>query len=417
MKVGIRLGAACALLFGHVQAAEVLSLERALELAERNNPRLTVAAAQTEAARASILTARAYPNPETALDLGRQRPRDPDAREGNVVVFGLAQPIELPSVRDPRIRAAEAGLEGSQFAQQESRLALRAAVKLAFFEVVRRKAEAELAADNQKLLEDIRRRIAVRVEVGEAPRLELTRADAEARSAANATASARLRVTEARAQLYALTGLTAAAGADVDGTLDAPPTLPPLETLRDEVLERYPLLAQSRADIRRAEARLETERALRTPQPTVRAGVNQDPDQRQILLGVSIPIPIWNQRQGQIGEAVALLQQATASAEIRRIELLTALEAAYARHAVATQQIEAFQSGLLRQAEDALREAEAAYRFGERGFIDVLDAQRTLRAARLDFLTARFAQRAAYIDIEQLRAVELGSLPREGTRQ
>ncbi len=129
-------------------------------------------------------------------------------------------------------------------------------MKLAFYEVVRRRNEAELAADNQKLLEDIRRRIAVRVDVGEAPRLELTRADAEARSAANATASAGLRVTEARAQLFALTGLTAAAGRDVEGALDAPPTLPPLDTLRDEVLERYPLLAQSRAEIRRAEARL-----------------------------------------------------------------------------------------------------------------------------------------------------------------
>jgi cobalt-zinc-cadmium efflux system outer membrane protein len=72
---------------------------------------------------------------------------------------------------------------------------------------------------------------------------------------------------------------------------------------------------------------------------------------------------------------------------------------------VATQQIQAFEGGLLRQAEDALRVAEAAYRFGERGFIDVLDAQRVLRAVRLDFLAARAAQRAAAIEIEQLRAV------------
>jgi cobalt-zinc-cadmium efflux system outer membrane protein len=62
---------------------------------------------------------------------------------------------------------------------------------------------------------------------------------------------------------------------------------------------------------------------------------------------------------------------------------------------------------LLRQAEDALRVAEAAYRFGERGFIDVLDAQRVLRAVRLDFVATRAAQRAAFIEIEQLRAAGL----------
>lgn len=412
MKLGFIMAALCALLPLRAYGAEALTLERALELAERNNPRLAIAAAQTEAARAAILTARAYPNPETVVDAGRQRARQDDARSGNVYLLGLAQPLDLPSVREPRIRAAEAGLEGSRFALQESRLALGAAVKLAYYEVVRRKAEVDLAAETQRLLEDIRRRIAVRVEVGEAPRLELTRADAEARSAANATASARLRVTEARAQLLALIGLPATGMGDVTGTLEPPPPLPPLETLRGDVLERYPALAQSRAEIERARARLETERALRTPQPTLRAGVNQDPDQNQFVVGLSIPIPVWNQRQGQIGEAQAQLDQASALAESRRIELITALNGAYARHEVATQQIQAFESGLLRQAEDALRVAEAAYRFGERGFIEVLDAQRVLRAVRLDFLAARAAQRTAFIEIEQLRALGL-----EGTEK
>jgi cobalt-zinc-cadmium efflux system outer membrane protein len=401
------VGALCAVLGSGLHAAEPLTLDRAIALAQKNNPRLAVASAQTEAARASILTARAYPNPETYLDAGRQRARDADARDGNVYLFGLAQPIDLPSVRDARIRAAEAGLEGSQFALQESRLALRAAVTFAFYEVLRRRAEVELAAETQRVLEDIRRRIAARVDVGEAPRLELTRADAEARSAANATASARLRVTEARAQLLALIGLPANGDRDVSGSLEPPPPLPPIDALRAEMLERHPALAQARAEIERAQARVETERALRTPAPTVRAGINQDPDQRQFVVGLSIPIPVWNQRQGQIGEAVAQLQQATALAEARRIELVTALDAAYARHEVATQQIQAFEAGLLRQAEDALRVAEAAYRFGERGFIEVLDAQRVLRAVRLDFLAARAAQRAAAIEIEQLRALGL----------
>jgi cobalt-zinc-cadmium efflux system outer membrane protein len=407
LRIGFIVSALCALLPLGALGAEVLTLERALDLAEKNNPRLAVAVAQTEAARAGILTARAYPNPETVLEGGRRNPRQDDVRSGNIYLLGLAQPLDLPSVREPRIRAAEAGLEGSRFALQESRLALRAAVKLAYYEVVRRQAEVALAAETQRLLEDIRRRIAVRVEVGEAPRLELTRADAEARSAANATASARLRVTEARAQLLALIGLPATGMGEVVGTLDPPPPLPPLDALRDDVLARYPSLSQSRAEIERARARLETERALRTPQPTLRAGVTQDPDQNQFVVGLSIPIPVWNQRQGQIGEAQAQLDAANALAESRRIELITALNGAYARHEVATQQIQAFEAGLLRQAEDALRVAEAAYRFGERGFIEVLDAQRVLRAVRLDFLATRAAQRTAFIEIEQLRAAGL----------
>ncbi|HKC45097.1 MAG TPA: cobalt-zinc-cadmium resistance protein, partial [Burkholderiales bacterium] len=56
---GVAVGCALEL----ARAAEPLTLERALALADEANPRLRAAAAQTEGARAGILTARAYPNP------------------------------------------------------------------------------------------------------------------------------------------------------------------------------------------------------------------------------------------------------------------------------------------------------------------------------------------------------------------
>jgi cobalt-zinc-cadmium efflux system outer membrane protein len=399
--------AAAACLYGTAHAAERLTLEQALALAERASPRLAASVAQTSGARAGILTARAYPNPTADFDAGHQSARDAASKSGPVGAVGISQPIDLPGVRAPRVRGAEAALEASEFALQEARLALRNAVKQAYYDVLRREAELDLAEDNRKLLEDIRRRIAVRVDVGEAPKLELTRADAEALSALNAANSARLRVREATARLRAAIGAPLPDDVDVEGDFSATPALPALPQLRDEVLARYPAIAQAQADVRRAEARVETERALRTPQPTLRAGFDQDPDFRQTRLGIALSIPLWNQRQGQIGEAVAAMQEATARAELRRVEVVAALESAYSRYQIATQQIANFEGGLLRQAEAALRVAENAYRFGERGFIEVLDAQRLLRNVRADFLNARFEQRAAFNDIEQLRAQEL----------
>ena len=389
------------------RTAESLTLERALALADESNPRLRAAAAQTEGARAGIRTARAFPNPDIDAAAGRQRSRSNYmSPEGSVTILGLSQPIDLPSVRDPRIRAAEAGLEGSQASLAEMRLAVRATVKQAFYDVLRRRAEVEVATENQKLLEDIRRRIEVRVNVGEAPRLELTRAETEASVATNTAASARLRVAQAVATLRAAIGAPLPPDAEVVGDLAAVPSLPDVARLRDEVLANYPALAQARADARRAEARLETERALRVPQPTLRAGYEQQPDTDKWVLGIGIPLPIWDQRQGQIGEAVAAFQEANANVERRRVELVAAVDDAYGRFQVATQTVAAYEAGILKQAEAALRVAEAAYRFGERGFIEVLDAQRVLRAARFEYLAARFDQQAAVIEIEQLRAVE-----------
>jgi cobalt-zinc-cadmium efflux system outer membrane protein len=403
-----RLFVAALVLAGPAAAQPVLlTVEQAVALAEEQSPRLRVQAAQTDIARAAIITARQYPNPEAELAAGPYRGRVDGVPNGTGGQVGLGQLIDLPSVRAPRIRAAEAALEAGEMGLAEFRLVLRNDVRQAFYDVLRRKAELELAQDNQRLLDDIRNRIQVRVNVGEAPKLELTRAEAEAQVAANQTASARLNVTRALGQLRATIGAQLGPNFDVAGSLPPTPSLPDISLLRQEMLTRYPALAQASAEIRRAEARVETERALRTPQPTVFARFDRDPETNRALLGLSVPIPVWNQRQGQIGEAVAARVQATASLDARRVALLGELEDAYARFQVASQQIAAFEGGLLKQAEAALRVAEAAYRFGERGFIEVLDAQRVLRSVRSDFLAAQYQRQQALIDLDQLRAVEL----------
>ena len=143
------------------------------------------------------------------------------------------------------------------------------------------------------------------------------------------------------------------------------------------------------------------------PRPTLFAGIDREPEQQRALFGVSIPIPVWNQRQGPIGEALASFQQATSLAEETRLGLRGELEVAYNRLLVARQQITAYEGGLLRQAESALRVAEAAFRYGERGFLEVLDAQRVLRGVRTDFLNARFDRQAAIVEIERLTARDI----------
>ena len=49
-----------------------------------------------------------------------------------------------------------------------------------------------------------------------------------------------------------------------------------------------------------------------------------------------------------------------------------------------------------------LKVAEAAYRFGERGILDVLDAQRVLRGVRADLIQARYQLQEARIKLDQL---------------
>jgi cobalt-zinc-cadmium efflux system outer membrane protein len=364
--------------------------------------------AGVEGAEAGIVTARAYRNPTITFgSFGRQQQLQSAGIPGMLHGLSFTQPIELPSVRSTRLRVAQAEQAVSEHALAETRLAIRGAVRSKFYEALRNEALLEVAEGNLDLLEDLRRRIEVQVEVGEAARLELTRAEAEA-------ASARIQVRSAELRLAAaMSSLAAAIGAPIgkvklEAALDRPTILPTLEELRTEMIMHHPTLAMFDAEKQKAEANVESERAQRIPQPSVWVDWLQQPETAQYRFGIEIPLPVWNRREGQIAQALAERRQAVSLADQRRIELTAALEQAYNLYQVASRQVELFEAGTLLEAEAAVEAAQAAFKFGERGIIEVLDAQRVLRAARLEYLNAQFDRQQARIAIEQLSARDLG---------
>lgn len=387
------------------QSTEPLTLSRALELAEQHSPALRSAAAVAAGAEAGIRTARAYPNPEFNTYFGRQYVRQLGAVPGLMEHYSAAQPVEWPNTRRTRIRAAELGRESSLFGRAEARLALRANVKQAFYMVLRRRAEIGLAQENLRLVQELRNRIGVQVEVGEAARLELTRADSELATARTLANSAQLRYRNSLASLRTAVGAPLPASIDARGDLEISSTLPTLDRLTADLLAQHPTIAQADAEVRRAAAVLASEQAQRRPTPWLRGEYERQPDLGFFRFGLTIPLPLWNKREGPIAEAEAALARARAQADLRRIELTAALESAYGLYEVATQQVASFEQGVLKGAEEALRAAEAALRFGERGILEVLDAQRVLRTVRQDFLSAQYDLQAALIEVELLRGI------------
>jgi outer membrane protein, heavy metal efflux system len=211
----------------------------------------------------------------------------------------------------------------------------------------------------------------------------------------------------------ALSALYAAVGAPLgrvepDGDLQRPQILPTLEELQQEMLSKHPTIQVAETNIRFTEATVASERAQRLPSPSFWADWFQQPEAAQFRFGVSISLPILNKREGPIAEAEASRRQAAAVAQSRRVELLASLERAYSMYQVADQQVQIAETGTLRQAAAAVDAAQAAFKFGERGIIEVLDAQRVLRSARLDYLNAQFDRQQALIELEQLRAIDLG---------
>jgi cobalt-zinc-cadmium efflux system outer membrane protein len=128
----------------------------------------------------------------------------------------------------------------------------------------------------------------------------------------------------------------------------------------------------------------------------------REPDARQNLLTASLQIPLFDQREGPIREAVLELERARILLEGRIADLEQQIFLAWKNLEIAKLRVDALSTGSIREAQAALRVAEAAYRFGERGILDVLDAQRLLRSVNADLLDARFQSQTAVVNLNFL---------------
>lgn len=384
--------------------APILTIEQALALAEKNSPLLHEAAAGVERARAGIRSARAYTNPTAEYLAGQQsaRPIATPGVPGLLQHWSAGQTIEIPSERRTRIQASKLDLTSSEYLQAGTRLSVVAEVKHAFFDVLRSKERIEYAKQNLGLVEELRRRVGVEVQVGEKGRLELTRAEAEMARARTLVSSAEVELARSQALLKAVIGAPAGADFDPQGTLEDRVKLAPLDELRQRVLAQHPALAEAKTQTSRGEALVANQRALRIPQPNFYGEYERQPDLSFYRFGVSMPLPLWDRRKGPIAEAQAEVKRAQAVTRRRELELTASLERAYDEYQLTDQQVESLQAGSLREAQAAVDAALSAYKFGERGILEVLDAQRVLQSVRDDLLNAMYERQSALIDLEEL---------------
>jgi len=388
-----------------VFAQSEYDLPRLEALALESSHSLLAARDQVTAARHAVDSAGAFPNPELEYLGGTARARSPGGTTGDARSVALTQPLDLPWRRAARIDAAEAGLAATTAANRAFEADLLARLRVRYFELLRRQAELINAREDERLMESVRSRIALRVEQGEAPRFELIKADAEALNAQKVALAAGFRVEQARSLLRQMVGGALPGDFLIRGSLREVPALQSLGGLRQQLADSSPDLARARAEMVRAQHLLDLERAQRWPNVALKASFDEDPETRSSKVGLVLSIPLWDRRNGPVGEAAAQLSRARNELEAQQFSLGQTLEVAVQQYQIAQTQVTALESGIVRQAEAALKVAEAAYRFGERGFIDVLDAQRVHRAARTELVAARFELAAAWVEIERLRAL------------
>ncbi|WP_158218956.1 TolC family protein [Roseateles aquatilis] len=258
----------------------------------------------------------------------------------------------------------------------------------------------ELAAGAEALATLMRRR----VQAGDAAPQDLSRAEIEARKAANDVAAARTDRENAALALGRLIGrpemrLTAAAPDDAGGEATAVSAIPADagdDTPTDPdglraAIDASPDVAA--ADARQGAALAAYDLARAGKHADVTWGVSLDhypgTSTRLLELRLQMPLQFGYQQQGEIGRAQSQLDQAREQAQQARADAETALRQRWLALSSSRALLRSHEADLLPRARALLAQAELAYRKGASTLTDLIEARRTLRASLMDALAAR----------------------------
>lgn len=378
------LAAACLSPFVvHAQATTTLTLEQALERALSRSYAVAAAQREVEATDGAVQQAAARRNPELSTSIEDTR----SATRTTTATLGF--PLELGGKRAARISASELARELAQVELSQTRAHVRATTIAAYFTVLVAQERSRLAADSAALAASAAQAVSKRVQAGKVSPVDATRAQVD-------EANAQLELAEAQTALAASRHALASQWADAEPSFDSVagsmsdiPDRPPLASLTAE-LERSPALLVARAEANRRRALVDVERSKAVPDLTVNVGAKRSNELglTQAVVGISMPIALFDRNQGGIREASKRAEKAQDEYQAARVRTLSELQTAAAQLNVARTSVQLLQSSALPAAQQAYESASKGFEAGKFGFLDVIDAQRALLQARSRYLGA-----------------------------
>ncbi len=386
------------------QSKKSFTMNDLITISLESNPQVLAARDQAKAVKGQLSTARAIPNPEFEVATGQQRSATGPLTVGNVSSWAVTQPLDMPYTRFPRVNAAEANVRAAEATRIAFEVESISKVQQRFYELMRREAEQRAAEEDMSLTKQIRDRMQIRYDVGETARFELIRVQTEFLNAQIAAESSKLRVEQARSQLRQVVGHQLPADFSVVAEQPKVEVLPSLAALLSEVQAQSPELQRAKAEVEATESKLSFEKNSRLPRLAFKASQYNDPNFTDRLYGLQVSIPIWDFKGGQIAEAEANASKAKNQFNAQSQTLDQQMETAYKLYQMTSYQVKVLSQEVVQLAASAQRIAEVSYRYGERGMLEYLDAQRTFRAARNDLIRARFDLASVVTEIQRLRA-------------
>lgn len=405
IKRRLAAGIVAAWAFGCAAAAPLqpdsIDLPSAIRLA-LEGPRLRAAGHEAAASAAAIGQAGHYPNPTL------EYLREGEQAGTRTTTVQLNQPIELGGKRRARVALAESTAALARGDLAALRQEVRAEVIAGWYAVLaaqeRQQLATTLAGLAAKGIEVAERQMAA----GKVSPIDATRARLAAVDAGTELNAAQAELAIARTRLGALVGRPGEALVLAPGQDAAPPALKPLAALLADAAQALPV-RRARGQLAAQEAQTQVERAARLPDLTLSVGSQKIDDvaRRQAVVGVSLPLPLFNRNEGNL--LAALRRSDKARDEVAAAETAAASDigTAYTRYEQARSEAAMLRADVIPSAQSAYELTLKGFEHGKFAFLDVLDAQRTWARVQLRQWTATQEAWRAYADLARLNGAAI----------
>lgn len=386
-------------------AAENISLDEAIALALQANPDIAVALSGREVGSGQVLQAGARPNPTLSAQV-----EDLRSRYRNSTLL-ISQQLETAGKRDKRIAAADANLAIADADIRIAQAETSAKVYAAFYQVLAAQQAQMLATELLQIGTTSKETTTKRVLAGKVSPVEETKAKVVEAGLKVDLVNASQQLVAAKKRLISLWGKGLASTETTTftaaGELDKLNTLPALTELAAE-LPNSPRLKKASLMVIQKQALSEIEKSKQTPDVTISLGARRNEELggiTQALVGLSIPIPLFDRNQGNLQSAKAREVQSQDEKTAIENQLQAELAIAYARWQSQIEAITTYSQDILPGAQSAFDAARKGFDFGKFSFLEVLDAQRTLFQTKTQFIQTQALAHQAEADIQNILGV------------
>jgi cobalt-zinc-cadmium efflux system outer membrane protein len=389
-----------------------ISLLDAYAAALLNHPKLTAYGWKVRVREAQALQANLLPNPEVEFEVeefgGSGSYGGFDSAETTLF---FSQMVELGRKRSKRNTVARLERDAATWEYESARVDILAEVSKAFIKLLAYQQRHEMVKQNLELAESSYEAIEKSVEAGAISPLDLTKA--------------RVAVVQEKLEFYriqndlgvAKTQLAATWGSNLPkfdrtvGILALIEELPSVETLSKRI-DQNPDIARWAVEIARHQAQIRYEKSQAIPDVKVGVGIKfyNESDDTAAVFGLSMPLGLFDRNQGNIRAAQYEFERALQQKREIELQINTTLTSSYRKLQSAHQEAQVMNGELYPAAKQAYNDIQKAYMEGKLGYLDVLDAQRTLFETQRDYLEALVRFHSIAIDIESLIGMPLSEL-------